>query len=300
MYLKQINFWSYYRYTPWSVYFERLFGCNEYQIINPYNFLYLNYVRNALLSFGWPEVSKDANDPTSDFPEEAYLVSLMMVDLIKTLDLSQKMRLPGNFKVVDEINAIAAGGGNFKPDYGRDGEVWLFRPDGSADQLADLDIAAAYVVGTGVLMTNEAMRTWQDNVASMKHYTSKNNRPVVSIYFAQDWFPPVDNNRIYRARYNYLIDKASLIANKTDSKFILVGEGRNSNIVLHASQGHQQIDKVVLLAPIPGPWGKREYYTSLTNDNNIEKRILAGNEDPFTLVGYGVAYKTIRLKECLN
>jgi len=296
--LKSVNFWNHMRYTPWSVYFERMFGCEEHEIVNPYLFGAPVFRRRLLLSFGSPQVTRDSSDPTFAFPEEAFLVLLMMSDLTDTLDGSQKARLPAGFSVRDEINAVAAGAGHFRPNYDHDGEVRLFKPDGSIYTLTDLDVAAAYVVGVGLLETNEAMRTWEDQQVSMTHFASERNRPIVAIYFAQDWFPPIGNNRVFRERYQYLIEKAASIARKTEQKFAVVGAGRSSHIVLSASKQRPEVD-VTIMAPIPGPWGIKEYIDGLKNQVN-EVRVMFGTEDPFTFLGYGSVMKVDKPKLCFG
>lgn len=63
------RFWSMFRYTPWSVYFEREAGCGRGQIANPRDFTAASGMRDKfprarLLGLGWKEVDKDSSDPT--------------------------------------------------------------------------------------------------------------------------------------------------------------------------------------------------------------------------------------------
>jgi hypothetical protein len=285
------RFWSLFRYAPWSVYFEHKAGCNDRQIINPYDFsarggLTGRFPRAQLLGLGWSELTGDTDDPTRALGGAAMLVLMSAANLDAVTTDGQRKRIANKYSLRDEVNAQAKGKGELHPDYFRDGEVWLVEPDGTKTRIDDLNAAAAYVVGTGVLFTNEAYSTWQDGLDLAKRQAGGTHRALVYIYFAQDLFYPVNDNRVYRQRLQYLVDRAVRLVAPDEPGFTFFSMGRSASIAAHAA-GHREQISLAIAAPVPGPWGEAEYQDALRGGPG--KRVIrVGDQDFAAPAGAGV------------
>lgn len=289
------RYWSLFRYAPWSVYFQHKAGCGAYQVTNPYDFtarwdLTDKFPRSRLLGLGWRELAGDANDPTRALGDAAMLELMSAAELGHITTARQLERIKKRYTLREEVDAMAGGKGELRPDFARDGEVWLVNPDGTGARLDDLDTAAAYVVGTQFLMTNGNYNTWRDGFDAASLQASRTNRALVYIYFAQDLFYPVNNNRVYRRRLQYLLDKAIRMVAPGAPGFTLISMGRSAPIAVPAANNREQIMQAIV-APVPGPWGEKEYMDALRGDKGRIK-VKAGDQDFAALIGGGIAYRS--------
>ena len=296
------RFWSLFRYTPWSVYFENKAGCNDRQIANPYDFaakwnLTERFPRSQLLGLGWREAAKDSNDPTAKLGDAGMLELMSAANLGSIISDGQRIRIRKRYTLRDEVNAMARGKGELRPDYARDGEVWLVNGDGAGARIDDLDTAAAYVAGTGVLFANENHNTWQDGYDAAKKLAARTKRSLVYIYFAQDIFYPVNNNELFRRRLQYLLDRAVDVASRNDLHILMISVGRSAPIFLHAGIHRDGVGQL-LLRPVPGPWGLAEYESSIVGAKHRVK-IVAGDSDFVSLMGGGIEFKS-KIQLCLS
>lgn len=276
-------FWDLFRYTPWSVQFRYAYQCGERQMVNPPALRGQRIRREHLLTFGWEQAGADTADPTTGFDRGAMLVLETLANLEFAVDAAQRERLGEGHTVRDEINAMAEGRGAFWPDFDRDAEVWLLRPGDDPRRLDDLDRAAERLAQTGLLVTNDAISTWQDGYAHAVKVAHERG-PLLYIYFAQDAFSPLAGNRVYRQRLRYLIGRAA-----QDAPVTVVSRGRSAGIVADVVAGQDGILHEAV-APVPGPWGRREYAAAVERsagrtrlevpDNDLVARLGAGAEYP--------------------
>lgn len=108
------HFWSLFRYTPWSVYFEHQAGCGAHQITNPYDFAESSamdqwFPRASLLGMGWGVLAKDAGDPTRGLGDAAMLKLTGLADLGDILGYAGGAKAGQGYGLRDEINAVLLG-----------------------------------------------------------------------------------------------------------------------------------------------------------------------------------------------
>lgn len=187
------RYWSLFRYTPWSVHFERALGCGPGRAVNPNALTGRGRDRSQLLSFGWAPLGSDAEDPTGSLAAGALPGMLTLIE--------------GRRPARAVINALAGGRGPH-PDYDRDGEVWLVKGKGG-QRIKDLDAAAAAAARTGRLFVNGPARTWRQGFQAAAAQVRAAGRPMVYIYFAGDGFHPAAADHVLTARLRYVLRGAT-------------------------------------------------------------------------------------------
>ena len=296
------RFWSLFRYTPWSVYFEHKAGCVDGAITNPYDFAATRrpndkFQRSALLGMGWDKLARDGADPTQGWGDDAMPVFMSAAYLTDIVDGGRRSRIEKHRGLGREIYDMAQGKGMLHPDYARDGEVWLVNADGTGRRVDDLDAAASYVAKTGMLVTNGADSTWQDGFDLAAIPAMSLRKSVVYIYFAQGLFYPVSDNQVYRRRLQYLVDRAARLISPGAPGFTLVSVGRSAVIAARAALHHARISQV-LIAPVPGPGDKAAFRNAL-RDGRQRVKMSAGSEALAAVVG-GAAAPGAKRSACLG
>ena len=286
------RFWALFRYAPWSVYFEHKAGCADGEITNPYDFAASRqpnekFQRSALLGMGWAELTRDGADPTQGLGDDAMLVFMSAAYLTDIVDAGRRSRIEKQHGLRREIDEMAHGKSVLHPDYARDGEVWLVNADGTGKRLDDLDAAAAYVAKTGMLVTNAASSTWRDGFDLAAIPATSLRKSVVYIYFAQDIFYPGSDNRVYRRRLQYLVDRAVRLITPGAPGFTLVSVGRSAPIAARAALPHPRITQV-LIAPMPG-FGDEQAFRDALLDGKQRVIMSAGSNALAALVGVAAA-----------
>lgn len=280
------------KYTPWSLHFKETMHCRKEQKVDPYIFRHTQRFRGDLLGLNWNEVSKDATDPTSGFEEGAMFMLFTLADFKE----SHKERTTASLSTL--LFNIASGEGSFRPDYQRDGEVSLVKPDGTVMRLDSLDSAAQYMQETQWLFTNDFMKTWGEAVQDAQLLSANKARPLVHIYMAQDILTlPWANNTTYRKRLEYLIKKAATLSAGT-RKIAVMSHGWSGHIVGAAVFSYPNVFEHSSMGPSPGPWNFAEYLRVLQS-TQVKTSILVGQYDFVSLLGGGAAYKTKDLRACV-
>lgn len=280
-------FWDLFRYTPWSVQVHHAYRCGERQMVNPGALHDGRIRREHLLALGWEGADTDRTDPTAGFDAGAMLVLETLASLDVALDPEQRARLGEGHTAHDEVNAMAEGGGMFWPDFDRDAEVWLVRPQGEPERLDDLDEAATRLAETGRLVTNDAIGKWKDGYA-LALRTARDRGPLVYIYFAQDAFGPRGAQGVYRQRLGYLIDRVETVARDRGTPVRVISHGRSAGIVADAVAGRDAVIHEAV-APAPGPWDVEAYDAALAQDRR-QTRIEVTELDFMSPLGYGADF----------
>lgn len=187
------RYWQLFRYTPWSVHFERALGCGPGQIVSPYALTADSADRSQLLSFGWTAAQGDPDDPTAGLGAGALPVMLALAD--------------GKGSSRRRINALARGRGGVA-DYDRDGEVWVVKGKGRAQPIKDLDEAASRAARTGRLFVNGPGRSWRQGFGAAAALSGPAGGRLIYVYFAGNAFRPPAKDRIFAARFRYVLRRA--------------------------------------------------------------------------------------------
>lgn len=231
-------FWDLFRYAPWSVQFLQAGGCTDGHLLNPAALASERFRRRHVLGLGWPGLTADPADPARAFGAAA--LSLLLP--IATLPAALEPVLRAQFKEAGaaraEVTAFAAGRGRLWPDYARDGGVWLVDRDGMVTALDDLEAAAARLAAHGLLVTNDAMRSWESGLLAARDI-ARARGPLLYLYFAQDPFLPVDPAGPYTARLRYLLAQAAGSGRGTSLR--VVSHGRSAGVVAHVLADHPAI-----------------------------------------------------------
>lgn len=243
-------FWDLFRYTPWSVQFQHAYKCGERQMVNPAALRGRRIRQEHLLTFGWEGADGDASDPTAAFDRDAMRVLETLAHLELVVGSLRRERLNAGHTVRDEINDMAEGRGAFWPDYDRDAEVWLVQTEDAPVHLRDLDRAAMRLAEIGLVVTNDAISTWEDGRAAAVQI-ARERGPLLYIYFAQDAFPSGQGHPVYRERLRYLIENAAALAREQGSDLTIISRGRSAGIVSDAVAARKAVHHETLPS-LPG------------------------------------------------
>ncbi len=217
------RYWSLFRYTPWSVHFQRELGCSAAQAANPYALAGGGTDRSQLLGMGWAGVAGDADDPTGALAKGTLPVMLTLAN-IDTL-----IPVRGNGKhdtsVRDVINALARGESGVRPDYDRDGEVWLVKPKGPGKRLDDLDAAAAEAARTRRLFVNGPAQTWRQGSIAAAARARSLGGALIYVYFARDPLRPGGTDKVFARRLRYVAGHAGRRAVGDHARIVLYSPG---------------------------------------------------------------------------
>lgn len=254
-------FWDLFRYAPWGVQLLYAAGCTGAQALNPSALDSTRFRREHVLGFGWQGLPSHAGDPSQMFEPAALPLLLALADVHYAAGSSLRAQLAGAGALRSEINALAEGRGLLWPDYARDGSAWLIRRDGSATEVDDLDAAAARFVSSGLLVTNDAMRSWESGYLAAAE-AARTHGPLLYLYFAQDPFLPLDTGRAYSLRLSYLLAKAASLAADSGARLRIVSHGRSAGAVARAVAGHDVIAHHSH-APAVSPLDAHEYAQAL-------------------------------------
>lgn len=225
-------FWDLFRYAPWSAQFLHAGDCRGGQLLNPAALAAEPYRRRHILGLGWPGLADDPADPGRSLGAAALPQILAFTHLPYALEPAVRAQLAAPGALRAEVNAYSAGRGRLWPDYARDGSVWLIGRDGAVTALEDLDDAAARLAAQGLLVTNDAMRSWESALMVARDL-AREHGPVLQIYFAQDPFLPVDPSGVYGARLRYLLAKAAEGGDGAPALRVL-SHGRSAVVVARA------------------------------------------------------------------
>lgn len=286
------RFWSLFRYAPWSVHFAHQAGCGDGRLAAPRDFVAPRregdrFARTALLGLGWGQLAEDDADPTQGFTAAAMPAFMGVAEVGTMIDAGLRGHNGKEQHLRHVINAMAAGAGDWHPDYARDGEVWLVPTDGTGKRVDDLDAAAAYVAKTGVLLTNGGGQSWRRGFQLAKIPARSGKRPLVYIYFAQDALYPANGSPVYRRRLRYLVDRAARLVEPGRPGFTLVSMGRSAPVAMQAARRHARINQVII-DPVVGPGGAREYRDTLREEGRRIKVVASGG-DPAALIGASIS-----------
>jgi hypothetical protein len=268
------------RYTPWARFFRQELRCDKHQIINPYVFRYAQARRAQLLGLNWAGLSSDPADPTSSLEDGAMFMLFTLAGLKDT----HKERDSAPLHVI--LFGMASGETTFRPDFQRDGEVALVRPNGTVVPLDDLDVAAKYLRQTVWLATNDVVKTKDASLHEAKLLSSKAGRPLVHIYMAQDLLTlPWSNNTTYQNRLEYLV-KRTVALSGGNNKIAAVSHGWSAHLVAAAVIPYPGVMEHISLAPSPGPWHVSEYL-DLLRKTKVQTHIAVGQYDFVAFLGGG-------------
>lgn len=247
-------FWDLFRYAPWSVQFLTAGGCGGGQLLNPAALAGERFRRRHVLGLGWPGLAEDADDPARTFGAAALPQLLAVTHLQYALEPALQP-LPGDGAALRiEVAALAEGHGRLWPDFDKDGGVWLIERDGTTTALPDLDEAAARFAAHGLLMTNDAMRSWESGRQAAADL-ARERGPLLFMYFAGDPFLPIDRAGPYEARLRYLLAGAVRAAGKPAALHVIT-RGRSAGIVAdvlarYPGVGHETAAPVI--SPLDPP-----------------------------------------------
>lgn len=246
-------FWDLLRYAPWSVQFHTAAECRGDEVLNPATLATARFRRMHVLGLGWPGLDPDPGDPARTFGPSALSLLSGLVNLRHTLEPPLRARFADTGVLRAEIGVLAAGRGALWPDFARDGGVWEIGRDGTATSIDDLDAAARRLAAHALLVTNDAMRSWE-SAQAVAAGIARERGPLLFIYFAQDPFLRIDDDGIYGRRLGYLLNAAMRAAAGKTSVHVL-SHGRSAGVVARAIAGrsiaHQSYAPVV--SPLDGP-----------------------------------------------
>lgn len=246
-------FWDLLRYAPWSVQFHTAAECRDVEVLNPAALASARYRRMHVLGLGWPGLAPDPGDPARSFGPAALPLLSGLVNLRFTLEPPLRARFADAGALRAEVGALAAGRGALWPGFARDGSVWEIGRDGTTTSVDDLGEAARRLAAHGLLVTNDAMRSWE-SAQAVAAEIARERGPLLFIYFAQDPFLPIDDDGIYGRRLGYLLKAAARVPAGGTSVHVL-SHGRSAGVVAHAIAdrhiGHQSYAPVV--SPLDGP-----------------------------------------------
>jgi pimeloyl-ACP methyl ester carboxylesterase len=251
-------FWDLFRYAPWSVQFLYAGECHGGQALAPAALASARFRRMHVFGLGWPGLAADPADPGRTFGPAAFPLLLAFTDLPRTLEPALLASMTDAGAVRAEVNALATGRGRLWPDYTRAGGVWLIDGDGAVTAMDDLDAAARRLAAAGVLVTNDAMRSWESG-RRVAADIARRQGPVLYLYFAQDPFSPIDPAGAYGRRLDYLLDRAAADGGKS---MRVVSYGRSAGIVAHALAGRPAIAHQSYM-PAVSPLDAGEYAKAL-------------------------------------
>lgn len=221
------RYWKLFRYTPWSVHVQRALGCGPAQGVAADALTARGLDRSRLLGFGWSAIAPDDRDPTGALSAGA-LPAILALAYAHTADGATAR---------EAINTLARGEGA-RPDFDRDGEVWLVSARGRGRALMDLDKAVGRAARVGRLFVNAAGRTWRQGLAAAAARARDLNRPLVFIYFAGDGFHPAASDDVFAERLRYLVRGAARRA------------ARGEHITVYGPAGYP--GTAALVAHLPG------------------------------------------------
>jgi hypothetical protein len=226
-------FWDLFRYAPWSVQFLYAGDCGGGQLLNPAALATGRFHRRHIFGLGWPGLAGDPADPGRAFDAMALPLLLAFTQLQQALEPAVRTQLADPGAARAEVNAFAAGHGRLWPDYARDGGVWLIGRDGTATALDDLDDAAARLAAHGLLVTNDAMRSWESGLLAARDI-ARERGTVLYLYFAQDPFLPVVPAGTYSRRLRHLLARAAAEAAGKPPALRVFSHGRSAAVVARA------------------------------------------------------------------
>lgn len=226
-------FWDLFRYAPWSVQFMTAGECRGGQALNPAALASARFRRMHILGLGWPVLAADPADPGRTFTPAALPQLYALAQLRHALEPPLRAQMTGPGDLRGEVNALAAGRGILWPDYARDGGVWEVERDGTATALDDLDAAAARLAVLGLLVTNDAMRSWEGG-RQVAAGIALERGPLLYVYFAQDPFLPVDPAGAYARRLDHLLARAMPDSAVGAPPLHIVSHGRSAGVVARA------------------------------------------------------------------
>lgn len=246
-------FWDLLRYAPWSVQFHAAAECRDAEVLNPAALASARFRRMHVLGLGWAGLDPDPGDPARTFGPSALPLLSGLVNLRHTLEPPLSARFADAGALRAEVNALAAGRGALWPDFARDGSVWEIGRDGTTTSLDDLGEAARRLAAHGLLVTNDAMRSWESGQAVAAEI-ARERGPLLFIYFAQDPFLPIDEDGIYDRRLDDLLGAATR-APAGGTSVLVLSHGRSAGVVARASAGrhigHQSYAPII--SPLDGP-----------------------------------------------
>ncbi|MBK8162547.1 MAG: hypothetical protein IPK65_05195 [Gammaproteobacteria bacterium] len=226
-------FWDLFRYAPWSVQFMTAGECRGGQALNPAALASARFRRMHILGLGWPVLAADPADPGRTFTPAALPQLYALAQLRHALEPPLRAQMTGPGDLRGEVNALAAGRGILWPDYARDGGVWEVERDGTTTALDDLDAAAARLAVLGLLVTNDAMRSWEGG-RGVAAGIARERGPLLYVYFAQDPFLPVDPAGAYARRLDHLLARAMPDTAGGAPPLRVVSHGRSAGVVARA------------------------------------------------------------------
>lgn len=253
-------FWDLLRYAPWSVQFLTAAECRRGERLNPYALASTRFRRAHILGLGWPGLGADPGDPSRAFDPEALPLLSEVAGLAYALEPPLAEQLADGGMLRAEVNAFAAGRGALWPDFARDGGVWEIGRDGAATPIDDLDEAAARLAAHGLLVSNDAMRSW-DSGRAMAADIARARGPLLFIYFAQDPLLPVDAAGVYGRRLAYLLEEAVRARAGQTSAIQVISHGRSAGVVARISAGRGVVHRSY--APATSPLDGAEFTQAL-------------------------------------
>ncbi|MCC6208236.1 MAG: hypothetical protein IT488_08790 [Gammaproteobacteria bacterium] len=253
-------FWDLLRYAPWSVQFHAAAECRDVEVLNPATLASARFRRMHVLGLGWPGLDPDPGDPARTFGPAALPLLSGLVNLRHALEPPLRARFADAGSVRAEVSALAAGRGALWPDFARDGGVWEIDRNGAATSVDDLDEAARRLTAHGLLVTNDAMRSWA-SAQAVAAEIARERGPLLFIYFAQDAFLPIDDDGVYGWRLRYLLGAVERASEGKTSVRVL-SHGRSTGVVARALADHPAINHESY-APMTSSLDADEYASTL-------------------------------------
>ncbi len=279
-------FWDLLRYAPWSVQFLTAAECRRGERLNPSALASSRFRRVHILGLGWPGLGADPGDPSRAFGPAALPLLSGVADLPSSLEspLAERFSEAGVSRA--EVNAFAAGRGALWPDFARDGGVWEIGRDGAATSIDDLDEAARRLAVHGLLVSNDAMGSWDSGLAVAADI-ARARGPLLFIYFAQDPLLPVDAAGVYGRRLAYLLEAAVRARAGQTSAIQVISHGRSAGVVARISAGRGVVHRSY--APATSPLDGAEFTQALRRAIAEGRIEILTPPSPLTAEGSGAA-----------
>lgn len=265
------------RYAPWSVHIKRRLGCSDEQTSNPYWMARARLPRSELLGFGWDKLVRDAGDPTDDSEAGSMFVLFTAANLRALLE-------PEQARLIDEhaLNQIAFGTtALMRPDFERNAEMALVRPEGTVESLRDTALAIEALSKVGTVVTNDAGRGWVDAVADAVNVAQHFQTPTVLIYNAADFFSLERDNLAVRDRLRALANGV----NRRSGGLNVVSHGWGSYLAIAALHTYPRVS-ITAFGAYPGPWRVVEYMRAL-RESQAKITLVHGQFDVIASLGGG-------------
>lgn len=264
------------RYAPWSTHVKSALGCSEAQVVNPYRLSSGVVPRAQLLGLGWAQVAHDAADPTDALGPGAMFILYTAANLGRLYDEPLASEIDA-----DSLYAIGHGTLRVSPDFERNAQLWLVRPDGRFEAVRDLSKAIELAAKGAVVFVNDALRNQSYASGEADAVAAFGKQPVLLLYLAQDFFAPWADNPGVRAMLRGLAEGVA----KRGASLYVTGHGWGGFLAISELRSFRNVT-IRALNPYPNPWHLAEYSRAL-DESKAKIEVIAGDRDFVMMLGGG-------------